>query len=743
MFALLKNSLLRLRTTTTPALVLALQGLATAAFFIPLIGFDYGFTPLFTKAVAFQLVVELMVILWLPLALADRRCRPDWRHPLVFTATVFVALAVILLPASVDPEQSFWSTAIRMNGVFALLHLWLWFLILTTVLRSPGSGDRLLVAVAVSAAVVDLLALHQAAAADAARVSATLDNPAFLGAFAALAFWLTVTAALRAASRTGRLALAALASLHLATIIVAASRASLLAIMLPPAIGGLCLFAKSRRRLVKNLALALPLLLLAGAVFGWSWLRLPTHARWADKNFPPSIRRVLEANFGEDRLSLWSIAWQGWRAKPLLGWGPENFQYVFDRFVEPVGRDWMFTSGWYDRPHNLFLEVLDNWGLVGTAAYAAVWIVALGLLWRRYRDGDGRAAAVAAGLGLVLFAQAVQSFFSFDVPSVAVLFWLALALVVDTAGRVPASAKPARPLPAHYLAGLLLMTPIAWYGSILPLTQIRSFSSAYAAFAAGEPSVEQFRASLYPRSPMAADLRLKLSELLNENRPFQGAAPLTWWPIVKLAAAENAQLAQNKLGSYKCALAAAVTNRLLAEYEPSAAATALKWARTAQQISPQRLKADQELGEIALAEDDPAAAVRFFSAALRRTLVRTQIGQLHFRLAQAEIRQDDFNRARQEMAAAWANGYDTRYDLRLLEPLAARLRSGQVAQEFLTYAGSISEPWADRLFVLKAEIVIYAKAGDAHAVAAGLDRLQVKDPLSADDLRRQVAPLLK
>lgn len=104
------------------------------------------------------------------------------------------------------------------------------------------------------------------------------------------------------------------------------------------------------------------------------------------------------------RWESWKIAWTAWRARPLLGWGPDAFQIPFHRFettafVAAAGNDKTAMI----EAHNDILQVLATMGLAGLAAYS-------GVLWgvvrsaRRAMATPG-AAGVAAAL-IALFLQA-------------------------------------------------------------------------------------------------------------------------------------------------------------------------------------------------------------------------------------------------------------------------------------------------------------------------------------------------
>lgn len=92
-------------------------------------------------------------------------------------------------------------------------------------------------------------------------------------------------------------------------------------------------------------------------------------------------------NFGSGRGTLWKRAWEGflkgdWKQK-LLGAGPDCFaEYLTSVGISPViDTTGQWSRAVYTNAHNEWLTQLINLGLLGTAAYLAVWAGA----FRRYR----------------------------------------------------------------------------------------------------------------------------------------------------------------------------------------------------------------------------------------------------------------------------------------------------------------------------------------------------------------------
>lgn len=732
---------------TAHYLVLAIL---TGILLLPLYDQDWGGTPLFSKAVIFQGLVLLAAALWLPLARASASYRPDWRHPLVLAATALLAVNFVSAVAGVDLARSLWSTIIRMTGVFALAHLWLYFLMLTVFLRRGEERRLLVLAATVASAAVGVLAVREFATTHSVRVMTVLDNAGFLGGYAVVGFWLCLYAAVTE-RRGWRWFAAAGAALSAVAVVLSGSRGptvGLLASLL--AVGLAAALMTVRRRAVRlTLALAVAAVIAAGAL-GWSWSFSSTGRAWVAGHLPQTANRLLYANVGEDRLALWQIGWQAFQQRPWLGWGPENFQSAFDYLARPLGSAWMLEAGWYDRPHNLIIERLANLGLLGGLATLAVWWALAVTASRRWRERHTPAdrLALLAVLGALL-AYGLHVVFLFEVPSVSIMMLFALALLARSPAEeaavpvVPPAHDPRRLTDWPFVATLAVGLTIIWYGSVAPARQVAAFERQYGSFLDGDYSATPFATVLDARSPAQRDLIQKFIDRLRYAREDQPVAPTAWLDLVRLAvrvADREAGLAPN---DYRTTMVAAVAHRLAAEYDAAEAKAADVYLDRAERLSPERLKAFEERGELRLAAHEDAAAAAAFRQALSHTAIADQQGRLHSEIALALLNQSQLAEAKREFRAAVANRYSFSNDLRLLSPLAKALVPGAVDPYWQAYVDGIAEPWASRRTALSGRAVVYAKAGATAKAEAFLEALMYQDAAAADDLEPLVRQYLK
>jgi O-antigen ligase/tetratricopeptide (TPR) repeat protein len=138
-----------------------------------------------------------------------------------------------------------------------------------------------------------------------------------------------------------------------------------------------------------------------------------------------SIERALE----DPRLSGWPVFLEAIKERPLLGYGPENFSLAFDKHFDPsLPRFQKGGAEWWDRAHNIFLDLSIQAGVISFLIYLAL-IVAL--MWqlqrtKRYyeRESNRKIALLCHGFQASILGYFTANIFSFDVFSTYLLFFL-------------------------------------------------------------------------------------------------------------------------------------------------------------------------------------------------------------------------------------------------------------------------------------------------------------------------------
>jgi hypothetical protein len=111
---------------------------------------------------------------------------------------------------------------------------------------------------------------------------------------------------------------------------------------------------------------------------------------------------------GQARQYVWPMALKGAEEKPILGWGQDGFNFVFNKYYDArmYGQE-----QWFDRAHDTPLDVLIAGGILGLLAYFLIFIFAIVVLWKKRAELGVTDAALILGLLAGYFAQ---NLFVFD-----------------------------------------------------------------------------------------------------------------------------------------------------------------------------------------------------------------------------------------------------------------------------------------------------------------------------------------
>ncbi|MFA6414405.1 MAG: O-antigen ligase family protein [Candidatus Paceibacterota bacterium] len=418
----------------------------------PLIVADGYFFPFISgKAFYFRIMVEVAVAAWVVLAFLDKEYRPrfSWIGAAVvaFVVWMFVADAFAL-----NAAKAFWSNFERMEGWVLLIHLLGLFFAMSAVLRAEKKWrgwflTSLGVSVVISGyALLQLngtLAIHQGSV----RIDASLGNSAYLAIYflfnVFIALWLALTE--KYAWLTW--SLIALAVLEAILIFFTETRGTVIGLVLALALASLLtvLTAGKRARSYAALALALIVVLTGG-------FYLARNSAFVQGNHVLQRVASISPADGETRFTIWKMASQGVLERPILGWGQEGFNYVFNTYYDP---SLYRQEPWFDRAHNAFIDWLTAGGVPAFLLYLSLFGTALVLLWRSSELSRPERIAVTAAL----VGYAVHNFFVFDNLYSYVYFFALLSLIDSQVGRPIASLERAPELDADL--GMSYALPIA------------------------------------------------------------------------------------------------------------------------------------------------------------------------------------------------------------------------------------------------------------------------------------------
>lgn len=439
------------------------------------------------KAIFFRVVITLAVISFTAHLLfwsteeEKKDAKEIAKNPVFLSIAVFTLVFLASSIFAVNPQVAFWSNFERGEGGLQMIYYALFFMLLALVLKTKKEWTSYILYIVPIGAMVSLYAIGQrmnwlyiknlqtiAAAAGgnidqkllqdnpwssffgaAERISGTLGNPLYVSAFIMfMLLFIAIVFLEKVKNPVGRMALGAVALFHFVVFFMSQSRNGLAGIL-----GGAFVFlvimtigAKDRqiRGLISLRKLSLILLaifVIFGSVFYISrtiavcqsykisnstinkscsalanvWTEVPIVNRFAKDRILAGL---------DDRMWTWGSAVSGIIERPILGWGPENFPIVFDRYYNA---NHYGSDSWFDRAHNALLEYLISGGVVLLVAYLSIWFFYFREIYKK------RSAMPLVMLGLFVgfpVGYLIQGVSAFEVLPIYLMLYIFLAMSI-------------------------------------------------------------------------------------------------------------------------------------------------------------------------------------------------------------------------------------------------------------------------------------------------------------------------
>ena len=440
-------------------------------FLIPFIPFlvssSFFFPFIVTKAFAFRIIVEIIFGAWIILAYTDPAYRPR-KSLIAYCLAGFLIIIGLANLFGEAPLKSFWSNFERMEGYIALLHLGAFFLVASSIFKTSESLSKrasggvswkhwwntslvasLLMAIYSLFQLAGVFKINQGGV----RVDGTLGNAAYLAVY--MLIHIFVAGIFFYKNRSNTLLKWVYGVLFiLLTIILyhTATRGAILGFL-----GGFIIVAllnlskRAEPRLRKGSAVALVVLALLAGGF---WLARDSSLVGASPVLSRFANITTEELKGGGRSFVWPMALKGVMEKPLLGWGQDNFNYIFNKYYDPN----MFRlEPWFDRAHNIFLDWAVAGGLLGLLSYLSLYGALLFLIWRRIDNISYTERTLLTGL---ISAYFFHNFFVFDHLISYILFFALLAQIHSESVREQVSESVSAPRESGILLPVVTLATI-------------------------------------------------------------------------------------------------------------------------------------------------------------------------------------------------------------------------------------------------------------------------------------------
>ncbi|MCF7815416.1 MAG: O-antigen ligase family protein [Candidatus Pacebacteria bacterium] len=384
--------------------------------FIPLIISNSMFFPFITgKNFTFRILVEIVFIAWIILAAYE----PAYRPKRSAIALSFLLFLVVMFVANINgqyPLKSFWSNFERMEGYVTLVHTFAYMLVLGSVFTTQKIWDRYFMTIIGSAMILSLYAFAQLSGnivinQGGGRLDGTLGNSAYMAIYTLFLIFITFFMLLRTQSKGMRYGYSALILLFMYLLLQTATRGTVLGLVggMFIAVSYIALLIKSHPHVRKYAVGGLVAIVASVTLF----------ITFKESSFiqgNPYLARIATISLkeGSNRFEIWSMAFEGVKERPLLGWGQGNYNYVFNKYYEPELHG---GEAWFDRVHNIVMDWLIAGGFIGAVAYFSILGSAVYYLFFRplFKKDDEAFTVVERGVLLgILAGYTVHNLFVFD-----------------------------------------------------------------------------------------------------------------------------------------------------------------------------------------------------------------------------------------------------------------------------------------------------------------------------------------
>lgn len=420
-------------------------GLLMPLVFIPVVIFPF----VFSKLIAFQILIGLTFPAYLILAWIEPQYRPRWSLMYAAIGAYFLALLLSVIFA-VDPVRAWWGNQERMNGLFTLLHFLLWLTMTVSLIKTWPQWQKLLNYQIILGVFMGCVALLQRPFPNlllfpaGGRVGGLLDNPIYMGAYQLFILFFLALLWFKTKSNGWRAWYVIAFIISMLSMFAAGSRGPFMGLIFAIVVSVIALAVMHKSKKLKFWILGA---VVAGALF-YAGVAIWGVNTSAFKQFSvtfPTASRIFELRTGNmGRFIAWDIAWEGFLQRPITGWGLDDFHILFNRLYNPQSLRAGYAETWFDRAHNTVLDVVSMTGLIGLVTFAAIWVVLYVTVIKARRKGyiDIPTTAVLLGLPAGYF---LQNLFVFDHPAAFSMSYLLYAFVICIGFPIFAGQDDAKP----------------------------------------------------------------------------------------------------------------------------------------------------------------------------------------------------------------------------------------------------------------------------------------------------------
>jgi O-antigen ligase len=565
------------------------------------------------KNFLFRALVEIAFAAWLVLAICDKRYRPRFSWTLVWYKTFVVWLVIVGLFFAVNAHKAFWSNYERMDGGITLIHLYILMVVMAGVLSTENLWRKWWLTFIAANALVCVNGIFQLMGAaqihqGSTRIDASIGNAEYFAGYLLFSIAVTVWQAFETRDRKQswlRYGLFLLAIIQVILLFFTGTRGTLIGLVAGAFVGSILWAIESGKkgRKVAGTIIAI-LVLLVGGLF----VARDTSFVKGNENINRLASTFQLKEALGPRLTIWGMAIEGIKEKPITGWGQEGYNYIFNKYYEP---SLYAQEPWFDRAHNMFLDWAVAGGIPALMLFLLVLITSAWALYRAPVSQFERVFLLSA-----LAAYAVQGLAVFDnlftyIPFVAILATAHMASsrpikLMERAGEINDTRLDTLIAPGALVAGLLLV----WFVNIPSVLASANLIDGLTPSNATEARLNYFRAAVDNGGLAHQEIAEQLLSFASQAAASQNVPQDLKQRIVDFAGAEmNKELERAPLDA-RLHLQYALFYRSIGAYKE-----AQQESGVAHTLSPKKQSIILEQGIEAFQQKDYAKAKEYFTQA--------------------------------------------------------------------------------------------------------------------------------
>jgi O-antigen ligase/tetratricopeptide (TPR) repeat protein len=357
-------------------------------FVVPFISFIVPSTMYFPfivgKGFAFRILVEVFFGLYAILVFIA----PEYRPKMSWITKILGIFVLVILVADLlgaNTYKSLWSNYERMEGFVLIAHLALYYIVASSVFKTVSRWHQFFNASILSSVIMSFYGILQLMGKltinqGGVRVDGTFGNASYLAIYLVFNIFLCIYMFVQSGQAKWKKWMYGLAGiLQVYILYFTATRGAILGFIGGLVLAGILVVFREKENIKLRKYAYGVLIAFVVLVGGFLLIRNTTFVKNSPVLSRFSTLSVAELQT-QGRYFVWPMAVKGVIERPLLGWGQENFNFVFNKYYDPrmYGQE-----QWFDRTHNIVLDWMIAGGLLGFLAYAGMYVALFYYIWRK------------------------------------------------------------------------------------------------------------------------------------------------------------------------------------------------------------------------------------------------------------------------------------------------------------------------------------------------------------------------